>query len=147
MGIDINPYNIGRCLAQLAKAPHPGIRFLCSGSVTDLETESFDAIFCMAVTRHATLEVLKPDRCDDVLPFARFDSLVTQLARCLKPGGYLAIWNSHFRFADTHAAAGFDVVMNGPPHRTKTGPFYGPDNRRIDGTAYLEAVFRKHDGR
>ena len=147
IGIDINPYNIRRCLAQLAKAPHPGMQFLCSGSATDLESESFDAIFCMAVTRHGTLEAREPDRCDDVLPFARFDSLVTQLARCLKPGGYLVIWNSHFRFSDTYSAAGFDVVMSGPPHRTKTGPFYGPDNRRIDGPAYLEAVFRKHGGR
>lgn len=142
-GVDINPHNIAvaqRRAATLGKAPH----FICAGSPDALADGSFDAIFCMAVTRHATLEAERPLECSPWLRFEQFDALMTNLDRLLRPAAVLAIWNSHFRFGDSGVAAGYETIFHRTIDARNPPLYYGADDRRIDGEpAYAAAVFRK----
>lgn len=143
-GLDINPTNIGTCRKRLSEAPRPNLRFACASSIPDDLRAHYDAIFCMAVTRHPVLASNRPESCADHLAFARFDGLMGEFDCALKPGGLLVIWNSHFRFADSQVSRGFCAVCHNtqPPQDL----LYGPDNRRLDGASYTEAIFRKLDG-
>jgi SAM-dependent methyltransferase len=143
-GIDINPYNIVQCKRRWqAAGSDPEIQFLCAGSPTDTLDEYYDAIFCMAVLRHGALQAAQPERCDAILSFAQIDSLVSDLACALKPGGYLIVWNCHFRFTDMTAASGFDVALTSVDTGGGNSPLYGRDNCRLDVPEYRDAVFRK----
>jgi SAM-dependent methyltransferase len=144
VGIDINPRNIAICDRKLAKqnGPH-SIRFRCAGSPVDETSESYDAILCLAVLRHGALQDTMPDSCAPWIDFATVDHLVSELARCLKPGGYLIIWNSHFRFADMSAASQFKAVISDDSGSWANTPLYGPDNQRLDCPDYCDAVFQK----
>ena len=144
VGIDINPRNIAICNRKLAKrAAKSDMQFRCAGSPADEAPESFDAILCLAVLRHGALQEQLPDNCAPWIQFAAVDQMVTDLARCVKPGGYLAIWHSHFRFADMSVAAQFTPVLSHERSSRESTPFYGPDNRRLDGADYCDAVFQK----
>jgi 2-polyprenyl-3-methyl-5-hydroxy-6-metoxy-1,4-benzoquinol methylase len=144
VGIDINPRNIAICNNKLAKrSVKKDIQFRCAGSAVDEETESFDVILCLAVLRHGALQKWVPDNCQPWITFAAVDQMVTELARCVKPGGYLAIWNSHFRFADMTVAGQFKPVLSKARQGRVSTPFYGPDNRLLDCTDYCDAVFQK----
>ncbi len=141
-GIDINPYSIKKCRKDLTAEPKSNVSFKCTGSVQDELDEYYDAIFCLAVTRHPDLVAERPDSCEQSLPFEKFDTLMRGFCRILKPGGLLVIWNSQFRFSDCGVAQAFKTVCRNsmPPQDL----LYGSDNRRIDGTVYDEAIFRKH---
>ena len=144
VGIDINPRNIAICNRKLAKRRvKSDIQFRCAGSPVDELAESCDAILCLAVLRHGMLEYKVPDNCAPWVDFHVVDRLVTEFARCLKPGGYLAIWNSNFRFADMSAAAQFRAVLSNERRGWANIPFYGPDNCRLDCPDYCDAVFQK----
>jgi SAM-dependent methyltransferase len=71
--------------------------------------ESFDLVFAMSVlcrhrdTQHAT-------RSDDIYPFAQFEATAGALARRVRPGGMLVIFNANYRFEDTASADGFEPV-------------------------------------
>jgi hypothetical protein len=85
--------------------------------------------------------VAEEERCDPYLDFADFERTVGDFARCLKPGGLLALRHSNFRFADTAVSGAFECVMRltfDPPT-----PLFGRDNRRLRGVSYKEVVFRK----
>jgi SAM-dependent methyltransferase len=145
-GIDINPHNIAVALRRSATLGADAPRFICAGSPDALADGSFDAIFCMAVTRHATLEAERPLDCSPWLRFEQFDALMTNFDRLLTPGGVLAIWNSHFRFGDSGVAHRFTPIFYRPPTPANPPLYYGPDNRRVDGElAYMAAVFRKRE--
>ena len=144
LGIDINPLAIAACEARIAGLPpDPRIRFACQGTAAGLADASFDAIFCMAVLRHGELQASRPGRCDGVLPFAQAERTATELARCLKPGGYLVIWNCHFRFADMAPAANFEIVLRSEEGRWANQPLYGPDNCIMPAATCCAAIFRK----
>lgn len=144
VGIDINPRNVAICNRQFAKrGTKSDIQFRCSGSPVDEASESYDAILCLAVLRHGALEDRVPDNCAPWIQFAAVDQMVTDLARCVKPGGYLAIWHSHFRFADMTVASQFRAALSHERSGRESTPFYGPDNRRLDGADYRDAVFQK----
>lgn len=136
-GIDANP----RMIAKARKAD-PVSRYILADSVDPVER--FDVILAMAVFRHGELEALRPDTCTATLPFTRFAEGVAMLDACLEPGGWLAIWNAHYRFGDTDVAAGYaadGLRMQGGGQEL----FYGADDRRIDGQCYDEVLFRKAD--
>jgi SAM-dependent methyltransferase len=138
-GIDIDPGNIATCDRRRGKAGDAAMTFAVAASTAAEETASYDAIFCMAVLRHGGLA--EAERCDPLLRFEDFERTVGDFARCLKPGGLLALRHCNFRFADADAARGFDTVLNVPANpRT---PLFGRDNRRLVGALYGEAVFRK----
>ena len=144
VGIDINPRNITICNRKFAKnGAKSDMQFRCAGSPAEEALESYDAILCLAVLRHGALQDRLPDNCTPWIQFAAVDQMVTELARCVKPGGYLAIWHSHFRFADMSVAAEFRTVLSHERSGRESTPFYGPDNRRLNGAEYCDAVFQK----
>jgi len=146
VGIDINPHGIAICRKKLERCGDSRISFAVAGSA-DAEPEAgFDAVFCMSVLRHGELGASHPETCDHVIRFADFEKTVTGLCRCLKPGGYLIIRGSNFRFSDTAAASGFDTVysVNDSAPRADT-PLYGPDNRRLGNVVYNDVIFRKRE--
>ena len=144
VGIDINPRNIAICRRKFAKrGAKSDMQFRCAGSPVDEAAESYDAILCLAVLRHGALQDRVPDDCAPWIQFAAVDQMVSDLARCVKPGGYLAIWHSHFRFADMTVASQFKTVLSHERSGRESTPLYGSDNRRIDGADYCDAVFQK----
>jgi hypothetical protein len=81
-----------------------------------------------------------------LIRFADVERTVEDLARCLKPGGFLAIAYSNFRFADMAPAASFDVAMRAGPKWTGRAPIYGPDDKLIPQVTYRDLVFQKVTG-
>jgi SAM-dependent methyltransferase len=145
-GIDINPYSIGQARARLAKAPTPSITFSMANSPSGELTEHYDAIFCLAVLRHGTLDATMPESCDAYIKFSDVAELVADLSRCLKPGGLIAIQHSHFRFVDFPIASKFEAVLAEKKRANFKSPLYGSDNQRLDVPPYCDVVFRKRSG-
>lgn len=141
--IDINPRSIGIARRTASKLGVEGIEFTCAAYPPEgSKVVSFDAIFCLSVLRHARLEAECPDSCTAILPFAQVQSLLHRLDNLLRPGGFLVLWGSNFRFRDTRLADRYTwiPVTGSKPHR---GPFYGEDDRRLDTKVTSEFVFQK----
>lgn len=147
-GIDINPHCIDVCRKQLEQRNDPGIRFELAGAPDAEPSAFYDAIFCMAVLRHGELGSSKAQTCNHLIRFEDFENTVAGLCRALKPGGYLIIRHSNFRFSDTIAAAEFDVIAdleNDRLLRMPYSPIYDRNNRLVEGSIYNDAVFRKRE--
>jgi SAM-dependent methyltransferase len=145
-GIDINPRNIAAAQKRLARmGASEGIRFVCAGSADGEPDDGFDAVLALAVLRHGDLQAQLPDSCAAILPFDQVERAVAGLVRCVRPGGYLAIWNCHFRLCDMASAAIFETVWSDPRGAQANSPLYGPDNRRLAEPGYADALFRKID--
>ena len=142
-GIDINPANIAACRKRLARAPDPAIAFEVASSTAGEPPAFYGAIFCMAVLRHGALSAPGVTRCDHLIRFEDFAATVKDFSRCLKPGGLLAIRHSNFRLADAPAGADFETVLKVEVAEPERLPLFGPDNRRLAGAVYPDAVFRK----
>lgn len=143
LGIDINPHSIAICRKKLDRAGDTSIRFELADSPKAEPESYYDAIFCMAVLRHGELGSSNAENCAHLIRFNTFEETVADLCRILKPGGYLAIRSSNFRFADTNVASGFDVVFNVEEKPRADTPIYDRNNRRLPGAAYNDVVFRK----
>lgn len=142
VGIDPNPAMIRIARAHLALHPDPAISYIEGARAALVGDMQFDAILAMAVFRHGDLETNTPDSCADVLPFSRFAETVAELDKHLAPGGWMTIWNSHFRFCDTPTAMRYEARSL---RFTRAEPMtltYGQDNRRLEGS-YSDAMFRK----
>ena len=140
VGIDLNRLMIAK--ARAADPAHAG-DYRCDGAPQP--GECFDAVLALAVFRHGELEAQRPDSCTAILPFARFEQGLALLDAHLVPGGWLALYNQHFRLADTALAASY---VADPLRLTGHEPLtllYGPDDRRIDGACEVSALFRKHE--
>ncbi|MDE2595729.1 MAG: methyltransferase [Sphingomonadales bacterium] len=141
-GIDINP----RALAAARKAGADPLTRLVLADRPD-PAERYDAVLALAVLRHGDLEAFRPASSAAVLPFARFAGTVALLDGVLEPGGWLAIWNAHFRFADTPTALNYTADPLRQANATPQDLLYGPDDRRIVGAApYADVLFRKRPG-
>lgn len=139
-GVDINPESLFQ--ARRAVGGDSAIRLLEAGDPLELAGQSFDAVFCMAVVRHQDLQHLQPESCADILPFAKAETFLTALAKLIRPGGLLALWNVHFRLEDMALAKSFTVVQELPKGIRANHPIYGPDNRRQDEATCTAAVYR-----
>jgi cyclopropane fatty-acyl-phospholipid synthase-like methyltransferase len=138
IGIDLNPRSI-----EIARTNdrHPLSEYRIAGAPR--ADDRFDSVLALAVFRHGTLEAGRPDNCAAILPFARFAAGIAMLDAVLEPGGWLAVWNAHFRFADTRTAAKYardPLAMTGQP---PLDLLYGPDNRRLDGITEDAVLFSK----
>lgn len=145
VAVDINAHSIRLAEKRLAARADARISFKVASSPNGFAADSFDAIFCMAVFRHGRLLAERPDRCDGIISFATVETLATDLTRCLKPGGYLAIWHTQFRLSDMAPFARFTPQFGLLEGVRANQPIYGPDNRRIDSVAVIDAVFRKRE--
>lgn len=144
VGLDINPRSIAVCRKKLNRSGDPRMCFKQASSAKAEPESYYDAVFCMSVLRHGDLGVSTPETCGHLIRFADFEQLVTELGNCLKPGGYLVIGGSNFRFADTLVSAGFDAVFSLVEKAPrKDTPLYGPDNRYLADALYNEIIFRK----
>lgn len=143
-GIDINPHSIAACHKRQRSNGDAGMSFVVSGSASEEPSESYDAVFCMAVLRHGDLSRDGVQRCDHRITFDAFERTVAELARCVRPGGLLIIQHSNFRFCDTAISASFDTLLS-----VENGQFadreriFGKDNRLLNVGPYGEVVFRK----
>lgn len=141
-GIDVDARNIATCRARAGSDAR--MSFHTAATTHGEPSNAFDAIFCLAVLVLGDLTTRDAKRCDPYLRFADFESVVSDFARCLKPGGLLFIHTSNFRFGDTAVARDFDVVLEASPEQLAPDVIYDCNNRLLLGTRYLPVGFRKH---
>ena len=141
VGVDINP----RSLALAARAIEgiPGITLVQSGDPAELAGQSFDAVLCLAVLRHARLEEERPLTSSAILPFAQAERFVEALCALVRPGGLVALWNVHFRLVDMKVAPDFPAVLELGKGAMANQPLYGSDDRRLDQDVCKAAVYRR----
>jgi len=142
-GLDINPANIAACRARLQATPDPTIAFEQNSSADAEPPSSYAAVLALAVFQHPAL---KHDRsvaiCASRLRFADYERIVTGLAACVQPGGYLVIRHSMFRFADTVCSKDFSVRLEQPVEATFF-PRFDRENRRLPDASTEQVVFQK----
>jgi SAM-dependent methyltransferase len=144
-GIDIHPRNIARCLRR-ARAQRPGnVTFELAATTQGEPTSAYDAIFCLAVLVNGDLTTSQAQRCDPLLHFDRFERMVGDFARCLKPGGLLLLHTTNFRFCDTAVARDFDVVYQAEPRHLAPDVLFDRNNQLMNGerARYRAVVFQK----
>lgn len=78
------------------------------------------------------------------MSFAKFETGLKRLNQVLKPGGWLALYNQHFRLADTELASRYwtDAFRFSAGYALTL--LYGSDNLRIDGAYKTKALYRKN---
>lgn len=138
VGIDLNQAMIAQ--ARAADAAHAS-DYMVAGFPPP--GEQFDAVLALAVLRHGVLEAERPANCSAVMPFARFEQAMTMLDRVLKAGGWLALWNSHFRLADSHLAANYRDSGLRQSDQPAQSLLYGADGNRLDRVIEEAVLFEK----
>jgi SAM-dependent methyltransferase len=142
-GVDIDPANIAACHARTALLDDAR---LCFEQAFDLRAEPdahYDAVFCLAVLCHGDLTVTRARRSEPLLRFEDFERMVLDLARCVKPGGLLFLHTTNFRFCDTAAYEGFDVVLEARPEQMAPDVLFDRQGRLMPGERYFPVGFRK----
>jgi SAM-dependent methyltransferase len=144
-GIDVNPRNIARCEARLRKERAVGVEFEVAASTQGEPQEHYDAIFCLAVLVMGDLTRTGAQRSDPLFTFEHFERIVTDFARCLKPGGLLLLHTTSYRFCDTTVARDFVVVHEAPLEELAPDPLFDRDNRLMAGERqrYRAVAFQK----
>jgi 2-polyprenyl-3-methyl-5-hydroxy-6-metoxy-1,4-benzoquinol methylase len=142
-GIDIDPQNVARCETRASKDLAMRLSFEAAGTTEAEPSDTYDAIFCLSVLCNGDLTNSGVKRCDHVMTFDAFERVVTDLARCLKPGGLLFLHTTNFRFCDAAVAAGFDVVLQAEPSQLASDVLFDRDNRLMKHVRYLDVGFRK----
>jgi SAM-dependent methyltransferase len=142
-GIDIDPANVACCIQRATADASSRMTFATAGDTTAEQTESFDAIFCLAVLCLGDLTTSGAKRCDPYLYFARFEEIVTDFARCLKSGGLLLLHTTNFRFCDTAVAQQFVKVLDADPAAMAPDVVFDRHNRLLAGERYLSVAFQK----
>ena len=147
VGVDISRGNISECRRRRQQHGDQRMHFVRAGRLNQWLDGTYDAVFCMAVLRHGDLGYEPFQSCEHRITFEAFDGTVTELARCLKVGGYLVIEHSNFRFRDSSCANQFEVVASRElpelPAGSRPTPLFGRDNIRLENQEYREVIFRK----
>ena len=142
-GVDIDARNIAACGAQPLLQGDPAMDFEVAADVAGEPSEAYDAAFCLAVLCHGDLATERAQRSEPLMRFDDFERIVTDLARCVKPGGYLFLHTTNYRFVDTAIAGAFDVVLEAKPEQMASDPHFDASNRLMPGERYLPVGFRK----
>jgi SAM-dependent methyltransferase len=144
-GIDINPRNIARGRARARAENTANATFEIAATTEGEPTSFYDAIFCLAVLCNGDLTTSNAQRCDPLLHFERFDRMIGDFARCLKPGGLLLLHTTNFRFCDTAVAGDFDVVYEAEPKHLALDVLFDRHNRLMSGERerYRAVAFEK----
>ncbi len=144
-GLDIHPGHISACNLRFRTQPDSSIQFRLAGNTASEADASYDAIFCLAVLRRGDLAFHTGQRCDHLIRFEDVQAQLLDFARCLRPGGLLALRHANFRLRDTAAARWFDPVLRIPTPAQADTPLFGPDNLRLPVQSDDEVVFRRRE--
>ena len=143
-GIEVDPARIRICEERLRETGDPRIAFQCAADASGEPPESHDAVFCMAVFRDPALDAPTTRSTAGHISFDDFERGVTDLVRCLKPGGLLFVEHSNFRISDTDSASALEPMLQAdPPSSARRPGLYGRDGYRLDGIEDLSLGYRK----
>jgi SAM-dependent methyltransferase len=142
-GIDIDPGNIARCRTRGREGSWERLTFAEASTTQAEPSSSYDALFCLAVLCNGDLTNSGAKRCDPVITFDAFERIVTDFARCLKPGGLLFLHTANFRFCDTAISDEFDVVLKAEPSRLAKDVLFDRGNRLMRNIRYHDIGFRR----
>jgi SAM-dependent methyltransferase len=142
-GIDVDPENIARCEQRARRDGLSGVSFATAATTAAEPGASYDAIFCLAVLVLGDLTVAQARRSDPHLQFSDFEAVVTDFARCLKPGGLLLLHTTNFRFCDTIIAQEFDTLLEADPEHMAPDVQFDRHNRLLPSPRYRAVAFRK----
>lgn len=142
-GIEIDPRNMAIGLGRLSRRPDARIGFEAAADTSAEPAGCYDAVFCLAVLCHGDLAVDGAQRSDPLMRFEDFERTVEDFARCLKPGGYLFLHTTNFRFCDTLASKDFETVLQAEPAQLAADPLFDRWNRLMPGQRYHPVGFRK----
>jgi len=143
-GVDVNSLDIAIAERRRVASGPAGERmeFACAADVAGEVAASYDAVLCLAVFQHSALADPAHESCAAFIRFEEFERVIGGLARCVRPGGYLALRWANFRFEDTAGAKDFEPVLTlspgGNPH-----PRFGRDNRRLPPEPDRHVVWRR----
>ena len=143
VGIDVNPENIALCRQRAHRKASEGLRFVTAASTEDERSNSYDAIFCLAVLCLGDLTASGALRSDPHLYFEDFDAVLTDFARCLKPSGLLLLHTTNFRFCDTSIAQDFETLLEAEPDQMAPDVQFDRQNQLLPGPRYRAVAFRK----
>lgn len=146
-GIDIDPANITQCRQRIDQLRDTRASFAVAATTEAEPTESYDAIFCLAVLCLGDLTTNAARRCDPRLYFSEFERVVTDFSRCLKPSGLLLLHTTNFRFADASVSRDFDTLLEATPEQMAPDLQFGRDNLLLPGPRYRAVAFRKREAR
>ena len=142
-GVDVNPRNIAHCKRRAQARNCAALTFATAADTRTEPSAGYDAIFCLAVLCCGDLTVSQADCSAPRLYFSDFERVVTDLARCLKPGGLLLLHTTNFRFGDTAAAADFEAVFDATAEQMAPDLLYDRNNQLLAGERYSAVAFRK----
>ncbi|SRR5258708_9948197 len=142
-GIDIDPRNIAYCQSRMPVGSSQKMLFATASSVEAEADASFDAIFCLAVLCRGDLTASNAQCSSPSFLFEDFEAIVADLARCVKPGGFLFLLTTNFRFCDTASAAYFDTVLEAAPSQLAADVLFDSSNKLMAGVRYPAVGFRK----
>jgi SAM-dependent methyltransferase len=142
VGIDINRRSIAIARRRLNA---PNVTLLVAGEIGMAGNPPFDAILCMAVLQRSELNQKPPENCSAFLTFSKFEAVIADCDRCLKPGGLLALHHTTFRFADTAASRDYVPILQADPLLPKRVK-YDRNNRLITMEADDEPMLYRKKG-
>ena len=140
-GLDIDPRNIATCVKSIGN--YAGLSFATASTTEEEASQSYDAIFCLAVLVHGDLTSLGAERCDHLICFEDFERIVRDFSRCLRPNGLLCLHTTNFRFCDSDVAGDFDVLLEAQSHQLAADVKFDRSNRLLPNENYYPVVFRK----
>jgi SAM-dependent methyltransferase len=142
-GIDVDPRNIDHCKSRAPVELAQKMTFATAPNVESEADASFDAIFCLAVLCRGDLTANNAQFSSSSFLFEHFETIVADLARCVKPDGFLFLLTTNFRFCDTASAADFDTVLEAEPSQLAADVLFDSSNRLMAGVRYPAVGFRK----
>ena len=140
VGADVSSYVLKR--ARRRYAQQTNISFVNAAKSCLDEIGPFDAIFAMSVfCRQPDTDSLA--NCSEIYPFERFEEACSSLDALLRPGGYLVLYNTNYRFTDTVTATGYEVIHFDDVRDSGMVPKFDTDGSRSHDQTYAHCVFRK----
>jgi SAM-dependent methyltransferase len=139
-GADVSSYALKK--ARQRYAQQTNISFVNTAKNRLNAIGPFDAIFAMSVLcRYPETESVP--NCSEIYPFERFEEACSSLDALLRPGGYLVLYNTNYRFTDTVTATGYEVIDLDDLRVSGSVEKFDIDGSRSNEQIYVHCVFRK----